>query len=129
MDNSTYSRIREIRESLKMSGTRVAKQLNITPQYYYDIERGKRGLSAEIVSQLVDIFHVSADYLLGKSEYNEYAQVNGPSLNAGEPQTAGMSFYGGSESYTADEIEVMEAALKAYREQKKKLMDQMNNNQ
>ena len=127
MDNSTYSRIREIRESLKMSGTRVAKQLNITPQYYYDIERGKRGLSAEIVSQLVDIFQVSADYLLGKSEYNDYSQDNGPSQNEGQSQTAGMSFYGGSESYTADEIEVMEAALKAYREQKKKLMDQLNN--
>lgn len=37
----------------------------------------------------------------------------------------GMNFYGGSEKYTQDEIEVMEAALKAYREQKKKLMEQM----
>ena len=33
-----------------------------------------------------------------------------------------MSFYGGPEAYTADEIAMMEAALKAYREQKKKLL-------
>ena len=127
MDSSTYSRIREIRESLKMSGTRVAKQLNITPQYYYDIERGKRGLSAEIVSQLVDIFQVSADYLLGKSDHNDYADQQA-SQDGKAQHSMGMSFYGGSETYTADEIEVMEAALKAYREQKKKLMDQMNKN-
>ncbi|BFH15882.1 helix-turn-helix domain-containing protein [Paenibacillus melissococcoides] len=42
---------------------------------------------------------------------------------ANEP--VGMNFYGGSEKYTPDEIEVMEAALKAYREQKKKLMEQI----
>lgn len=40
-------------------------------------------------------------------------------------EETGMNFYGGSEKYTTDEIEVMEAALKAYREQKKKLMEQM----
>ncbi|WP_241735056.1 helix-turn-helix domain-containing protein [Paenibacillus alvei] len=40
-------------------------------------------------------------------------------------ESEGMNFYGGSEQYTQDEIEVMEAALKAYREQKKKLLNKM----
>lgn len=40
-------------------------------------------------------------------------------------EETGMNFYGGSERYTEDEIEVMEAALKAYREQKKKFLNKM----
>lgn len=43
-----------------------------------------------------------------------------------EQEKHGMSFYGGPEEYTQDEVEVMEAALRAYREQKQKLLDQIN---
>lgn len=67
-------RIKEIRESIKdsngkkMSGIMVARKLGITPQYYYDIERGDRNLSAEHASKLSDLFGVSVDYLLKKTE-------------------------------------------------------------
>lgn len=61
------NRIREIREEKGISGTKIAQMLSISPQYYYDIEKGKRNLSAEIVSKLSDIFNVSSDYLLGKT--------------------------------------------------------------
>lgn len=40
----------------------------------------------------------------------------------------GMSFYNGGDDLTEDEIAVMESALMAYREQKKKLMEQMKKN-
>jgi len=50
-----------------MSGTAVAKQLGISPQHYYDIERGENRLSAENAVLLAEIFEVSLDYLLGQS--------------------------------------------------------------
>jgi transcriptional regulator with XRE-family HTH domain len=66
--NSVGERIRRIRQEKKISGTKVAQLLGITPQYYYDIEKGKRNLSAENASKIAKIFNVSVDYLLGRSE-------------------------------------------------------------
>ena len=61
------SRLREIRKSKNMNGVTIAQLLCITPQYYYDIEKGKRNLSAEIAVKLADCFSVSLDYLLGRT--------------------------------------------------------------
>ncbi|MFD3271471.1 helix-turn-helix domain-containing protein [Paenibacillus dendritiformis] len=59
------TRIREIRKALKRSGTEVANKLGISSPYYYDIEKGKRNLNAELAVKLAEIFGVSVDYLLG----------------------------------------------------------------
>lgn len=48
--------------------------------------------------------------------------------NNGINKPTGMSFYNGGEDLTDDEIAVMESALMAYREQKRKLMEQMKKN-
>ncbi|GEM_PF-760962 len=51
-----------------MSGTDVAKRLNITSQYYYEIERGKKRMSGEMAARLAEMFGVTTDYLLGRSD-------------------------------------------------------------
>ncbi|MED3735886.1 helix-turn-helix domain-containing protein [Virgibacillus pantothenticus] len=78
MDN----RIREIRQQKKISGTKIAKQLGISAQYFYDIEKGERNLSAELAVKIADILGVSVSYLLnndnggfvGESESQHYGQ-------------------------------------------------------
>ncbi|WP_068779627.1 helix-turn-helix domain-containing protein [Paenibacillus sp. GM2] len=60
-------RIRRIRKSKNLSGTKIAKQMGISAQHYYDIEKGENGLSAENALKLAEIFDVSLDYLLGVS--------------------------------------------------------------
>jgi transcriptional regulator with XRE-family HTH domain len=62
------SRIRSIRKQKDMSGTKVAEILGISAQYYYDIEKGKRNLSAEMAARLAEIFGVTTDYLLGRTD-------------------------------------------------------------
>lgn len=62
-------RIRQTRRFLDLTGSEVAEKLGISTQYYYNIERGRRNLSAELAIKLADIFNVSLDYLLGKSIY------------------------------------------------------------
>ncbi|MCM0758058.1 helix-turn-helix domain-containing protein [Sporomusa sphaeroides DSM 2875] len=49
------------------SGNRIAELMNISPQYYYDLEtgRGGRKLNAEHLAKLTKIFDVSADEILG----------------------------------------------------------------
>lgn len=67
-------RIKEIRKTAllnigrKISGITIANKLGITPQYYYDIERGERTLSAEFAAKIADILGVSVDYLLGRTD-------------------------------------------------------------
>lgn len=66
--NKSSLRIREVRRQKDISGTEVAEKLGISAQYYYNIERGKRNLSAEIAVELSKLFGVSSDYLLGLTD-------------------------------------------------------------
>lgn len=65
------NRIRHIRREKRLSGIEVAKSLGISSPYLYDIEKGERRLSADIATQLAEIFDVTTDYLLGRSEEKE----------------------------------------------------------
>lgn len=74
--SSKESRIRKLRKECKLSGIEVAKRLKITPQYYYDIEKGERRLTTDIAGELADILKTTVDYLIGKTEVNQYANKN-----------------------------------------------------
>lgn len=65
-------RIKGTRKMRKMSGTEVAAKLGISPQYYYDIERGKKGLSADKALSLSKIFDVPIEFLLGLPYKGDY---------------------------------------------------------
>jgi transcriptional regulator with XRE-family HTH domain len=70
------NRIRELRKDKGFAGVELAQKLGISVQYLYDIERGKRTLSAENAGKLSDIFAVTTDYLLGKTEVNLYDWIS-----------------------------------------------------
>jgi len=59
------NRLRELRESMKMSGTKVADMLGISPPYYYNLEKGKKRLNGELLVKLSKIFNVPTDYIIG----------------------------------------------------------------
>lgn len=65
----------------------------------------------DTLSKLADIFDVDTDYLLGRTSIRK------------KPESS-MSFFGGPEKYTPDEIEEMEAALERYREMKRRATEQ-----
>lgn len=76
MTNTTNdTRIRKLRKERGLSGIQVAEKLNITPQYYYDIEKGERRLTADIASRLADVLHTTTDYLIGKTEVNLFDYI------------------------------------------------------
>lgn len=81
---NTDSRIRRLRKERKLSGIKVAELLDITPQYYYDIERGERRLTAEIAAKLADVLHTTVDYLLGKTDINLYDWITSPAEETDE---------------------------------------------
>jgi transcriptional regulator with XRE-family HTH domain len=70
------------------SGTKVAELLGVTPQYYYDLEKGKRRLHAEQIAILSQIFSCPADEILkvpGQNLVVKYGQrIAGKSIITSE---------------------------------------------
>ncbi len=61
-----------------MSGTEVADRIGISAQYYYDIEKGAKKLSAENAAKLSEVFEVTVDHLLGLNSEGAVAEERNP---------------------------------------------------
>ena len=66
---ATKDRIKRLRTDLHLSQEYVANYLGINRVSFTQIENGNRNLNSEEVVKLVDLFGVSADYLLRGDEY------------------------------------------------------------
>jgi len=107
-------RLRAEREQLKQLDSKwtqgyVAGLIDVARPTYTAYENGTKQPPMDTMNKIADLFDVEVDYL--------YGRTNKPRLETN------MSFYGGPEKYSPDEIALMEATLKAYREQKDKLKE------
>lgn len=64
------ARIQALRKKSGYSKEELAEKLNITWQHLSNIEKGRRGVSTDVLCNLRDIFHVSVDYLLAGQEFH-----------------------------------------------------------
>lgn len=62
------NRIKELRLQNGWLQSDLAARLNTKPQTVSHYEKGDRGLDVETIFRLCDIFDVTADYLLGRSD-------------------------------------------------------------
>ena len=62
------NRIKELRLQNGWLQSDLAARLNTKPQTVSHYEKGDRGLDVETIFKLCDIFDVTADYLLGRSD-------------------------------------------------------------
>jgi transcriptional regulator with XRE-family HTH domain len=60
-------RIRDLREDADLTQTQVAQMLLCDQSLYSKYERGERELPLSRAIQLADFYHVSLDYLVGRS--------------------------------------------------------------
>lgn len=58
------NRIKLCRKSKKLTQEALAEQINVSPHYIYEIERGSKTMSLSILVQLSQTLHISTDYLL-----------------------------------------------------------------
>ena len=65
--NSLPERMRELREDNNLKQSNVAEYLGTTQQYYSNYETGKYELPSRYIKKLADLYGVSADYLLGRT--------------------------------------------------------------
>lgn len=66
------NRIKELRTSNGWRQQDLAARLNTNQQTVGRYETGTRGLDVETILKLCDIFDVTADYLLGRSEIRSF---------------------------------------------------------
>lgn len=69
MEKQWYEKLREARLGKSLTLKEVAAGVAIPLQTYAGYEHGTREPSIEMLKRLCDFFDVSADYLIGRSEY------------------------------------------------------------
>ncbi len=62
-----YERLQKLREEQNWTQTYVAHRLNIAQRTYSHYENGTRSIPLDLLCQLADLYHVSTDYLLNRS--------------------------------------------------------------
>lgn len=66
-----YRRIRDLREDRDMTQAQVGAALHISQRTYAYYESGQRMIPPSVLSALADLYHVSVDYLLGRTDCRE----------------------------------------------------------
>ncbi len=66
-----YERIRNLREDHDLKQEDIARLLHCTQACYSNYETGKRDIPTEVLRALADYYHVSIDYLLGRTGRKE----------------------------------------------------------
>ena len=62
-----FQRIRDLREDCDLTQREVAEFLGIQQTVYSRYERGFRTIPVEHLLKLADFYHVSTDYMLGRT--------------------------------------------------------------
>ena len=63
-----YENIRNLREDSDKTQIELAEYLNITQTTYSKYELGKINVPVEVFAKSADYYHVSVDYLLGRTK-------------------------------------------------------------
>ncbi len=57
-------RVREVRESLRLSREKFSEKCDISPSFLADIERGKKSPTAKTIYKICTACNISADYII-----------------------------------------------------------------
>ena len=66
-----YQRIRDLREDADLTQRQVGEAIYVPQRTYAYYESGQRMLPPQVLCALADFYHVSVDYLLGRTEKRE----------------------------------------------------------
>ena len=64
-------RVYDLREDSDLTQKKIAEYLGIHPNVYRRYEKGVREFPLELIVKLADYYHVSTDYLLGRTDQPE----------------------------------------------------------
>jgi len=64
-------RIKNLREDRDLTQSEMARLLNISQRAFSHYENGNRNIPIEMLIKIADIYNVSLDYLVGRSDKQE----------------------------------------------------------
>lgn len=69
-----YPRIRDLREDADLTQAQVGERLGLSQRTYAYYESGQRMVPPEVLCALGDLYGVSVDYLLGRTDRREMSR-------------------------------------------------------
>lgn len=63
-----YKRLRDLREDHDLTQRQVAEYLGMPQPQYCRYEQGYRDLPTDVLLALAELYHVTTDYLLGRTD-------------------------------------------------------------
>ena len=69
-----YERMKKLRKEAKLSQVNLANDLSMHTTTYRRYESGERDLPMEVAIQIAEYYHVSLDYLVGRTDVREVAK-------------------------------------------------------
>ena len=99
-------RIKHCREKLGLTQKELAKKADLSVVQLSRYETNARKPDPDALKQLADSLDVSVDYLLGRAH------------------TGGVSFLGGPDEYTKEEIEYAKESIRTLRETLRKMREE-----
>ena len=67
-------RIRDLREEATLTQAQVGKAINVPQRTYAYYESGQRMIPPQVLCALADLYQVSVDYLLGRTDKKQSNQ-------------------------------------------------------
>lgn len=67
-----YERIRNLREDNDFTQAEISQRLNISQRAYSHYENGTRNIPIEILISIADIYDVSLDYLVNRTNKKNF---------------------------------------------------------
>ncbi|MGQ7344242.1 helix-turn-helix domain-containing protein [Streptococcus suis] len=107
-------RLKSLRLKAKLTQIEVAEKIGVSQPQYARWEAGKRKPSSETLQKFADFFGVSMDYLAGKEEEDELANVE-------------LLFRMTSDGLTLEEKAVFREELIEFMKERKKAFEQEKN--
>lgn len=87
-----YQRIRDLREDNDLTQTEIAKKLGTTQRQYSRWETGAQEFPTHLVIKLADIYKVTTDYLLGRTEDPHRTIINKITIHQRDNGTNNITF-------------------------------------
>lgn len=66
-----YQRLRDLREDADMTRRQVGERIHVPQRTYAYYENGERLLPPQVLCAIADLYGVSVDYLLGRTDKKE----------------------------------------------------------
>lgn len=66
-----FPRVKALRLEHRLSQVNVAEHIHVSPSTYQRFERGSGSLKMAPFIKLAELYHVSADYLAGRSDIRD----------------------------------------------------------